>query len=859
MTEVAQGRQRGTKIWVAIAVALILLAALIIPPLVSINRYKTDVARLIASSLGRPVRLSWVELRLLPRPGFVMTDLTVEEDPEYGSEPVLHANTVTAAIRLLSLWRGRLEISRISVDEASLNIVRTTEGRWNLDSLFRNAAQYQPGGAQPHSTHSLPYLEATNSRVNFKRGIEKLPFSLVSTDLSVGQEGPGDWRVTLRGQPARTDVNLDLADTGLVRLEARLRHASELRLMPILLDLEWRDAQLGQLSRLVLGSDPGWRGELTGDLHLEGTAVTAKVTSRLRAAGVHRAEFAPAEPLDFDANCGFVYHYSDRNVENLVCDSPLGDGRIRVEGSLPGNAEPKLSVELQRVPAQAVLDALRTVRSGLGAGLDAGGTISGKFAYDPTVQPAPPKPAGAAQRRALRNRAAKDNRTPQGPLSGSVEVDGLRLNGNTLRQPIQIPKIIMQPAPASDGLPQALVATMAIPAGAPAPLAATLHLALNGYQFAVHGPGTLPRIRELARAANLPDASALDAIAGDPATLDFSAAGPWLPAPALTSSGMPAANVPAISSRPAASGSDSISGTVTLRNANWKSDALATPVQISQATLYFGGGMLRWDSVAFSYGPVKGTATLELPVSCEAPDECPPRLDIQFPSLDASELQAALLGARKEGTLLSSVIARLRPSSLPTWPNFDGTIRADALVLGPVTLHNAEADLHVEPVKAEITNLNADALGGQVHATGTVTNAEKPAYSIEAQFQKLSPVAVCHLLATQCTGGSFDGKGKIDLAGFTSKDLSSSAKGTVHFDWQRGTIPVRAGATSAPPALARFDHWSADADIANGAVTLNQNQVQQGSRNSSVEAAVTFGDPPKLTFGPPKPVTISER
>ena len=46
----------------------------------------------MSNSLGRPVRMSGVELRLLPRPGFVITDLTVEEDPSYGAEPVLHAS-----------------------------------------------------------------------------------------------------------------------------------------------------------------------------------------------------------------------------------------------------------------------------------------------------------------------------------------------------------------------------------------------------------------------------------------------------------------------------------------------------------------------------------------------------------------------------------------------------------------------------------------------------------------------------------------------------------------------------------------------------------------------------------------------
>jgi uncharacterized protein involved in outer membrane biogenesis len=208
-----------------------ILAVLLVPPLVSMSRYKSRITKLMSVSLGRPVRLSSVEFRLFPTPGFVLTDLTVQEDPAYGAEPVLHANTVTASIRLLSLWRGRLEISSVSVDEASLNVVRTPEGRWNLDPLFRTAAataEPAAGGSAPGRnprSMALPYMEATNSRINFKNGTEKLPFSLVETDLSFWQERPGDWRIRLRGQPARTDVSLDPADTGLVRLEASVQRA----------------------------------------------------------------------------------------------------------------------------------------------------------------------------------------------------------------------------------------------------------------------------------------------------------------------------------------------------------------------------------------------------------------------------------------------------------------------------------------------------------------------------------------------------------------------------------------------------------------------------------------------------------
>src|SRR5271165_202278 len=133
-------RKSRTKVWLALAAVLILLALVFVPPFISLNHYKMRLSQLVSASVGRPVRLSDVELRLLPRPGFLITDLTVQEDPKYGAEPVLHANTVMASIRLTALWRGRLEISRISVDEASLNLVRMSSGEWNFDSLFRSAA-----------------------------------------------------------------------------------------------------------------------------------------------------------------------------------------------------------------------------------------------------------------------------------------------------------------------------------------------------------------------------------------------------------------------------------------------------------------------------------------------------------------------------------------------------------------------------------------------------------------------------------------------------------------------------------------------------------------------------------------------
>ncbi len=887
MKEDEQCRQRKHgRLWLALAALVALVAALMVPPFLSVSRYKSRITSLMAASLGRPVRLSSVRVRLLPRPGFVLDDLTVEEDPAFGAEPLLHANTVTASIRLLSLWRGRLVISEVSVDEASLNLVRSPEGNLNLDSLFRTAATKAgttSNGSEDHAP-PFPYIAATNSRVNFKMGVEKLPFSLVDTDLSFWQEDPGVWRIRLRGQPARTDVSLDLADTGVVELNATARRAPELRQMPIDLDLEWRDAQLGQLTRLGTGSDAGWRGDMRGDIHIDGTAASAQVKTRLRATDVHRAEFAPVAPMDFDDNCNFIYHYSERAIESLVCDSPLGNGHIRLTGDLPGKAGvPHFSVELDRIPVAAALDALRTVRSGVGPDLQAAGTASGKIVYAET--PASNLAQKNAQRspRAVRVHSSKGAEAkasaPAGPLTGSFTVDGLRLSGGGLSRPIQVPKLVLEPALVEQGHRHALAGSVAVPLGGSTPVTVNLRMGLNGYQVALRGPVSMARARELAHAAGLNQAAALDSLAGDPLTLDLSAVGPWMPSEQIPLSNIPPAqtvaeaspgkvnhDVPAkraAEANPAGDqvaipAADTLSGTVTLHNANWKADYLANHVEISEATLHVdvvgGIGDSVWDPVAFSYGPLKGTASFQVPASCSAPEPCPTRFHVEFGELDAATVQTAVLGAHEKGTLLSDLIERLRPATASVWPRLQGTVEADSLILSTVKLEDATAELDIQPTGAKIASFDATLLGGSVHATGTFAAGDKPAYTLAGDFEKLNPVAVGQMLGENWRGGTFDANGTIELSGYTGDDLAASAKGTLHFEWRHGAI-----AGTASPPLARFDRWTGEAAIADGKIALGKNEVAQGRRKHAVDAAVTLAEPPKVTIAVPKPAQAKKR
>ncbi|MGA9070137.1 MAG: hypothetical protein WB424_07775, partial [Terracidiphilus sp.] len=189
------------------------------------------------------------------------------------------------------------------------------------------------------------------------------------------------------------------------------------------------------------------------------------------------------------------------------------------------------------------------------------------------------------------------------------------------------------------------------------------------------------------------------------------------------------------------------------------------------------------------------------------------------------------------------------------WPRMNGTVRAESLLLGPVTLRAVEAKVATFANGAEITALDAGLLGGRVHASGmyhaAATAKDKPSYELEGQLDKLSPPQVGQLLGLRSTGGAFNGHGKIALTGFTGDDLAASATGALAFEWQRGTV---AAGNGLPSDLGRFDLWTGDAAITNGALTLGENQVKRGDRVVQIQATVRLADPPKIAFVIPKTV-----
>ena len=365
---------------VAAVVALLLILFLFRP---GVYRLRNRIAITIGSALGRRVALDSVRLRLLPRPGFDLEGLVIYDDPAFSAEPMIRAQEVSAAIRFRSLLRGRLEIATLSATEPSINLVRNDQGRWNLASLIERNAQIPaaPTGKRASERRpAFPYLEAGHARVNFKIGQTKKSYALMDADVALWQDSENSWAARIKAEPVRTDFNL--TDTGLLQINATWRRAPSLRLTPVQLTVQWQNGQLGQITKLLSGRDRGWRGGVSFTAKLSGTPEALQIESETAIEGFHRYDIAGGENVRLGTGCSGQYNAITSTLADMLCESPVGDGMLRLRGALSlVHQVPNydLTIEAEKVPLNSVVRLLRQAKKQIPADLTASGLLNAEF------------------------------------------------------------------------------------------------------------------------------------------------------------------------------------------------------------------------------------------------------------------------------------------------------------------------------------------------------------------------------------------------------------------------------------------------------------------------------------------------
>jgi len=344
---------RPTSRHAALAVVVLIVLGVVVPPFVNVGRYRIRIADSMTRALGRPVTFDKISLRLLPQPGFDFENLVIGDDPSYSAEPMLRSDEVTAYLRMASLWRGRMEIARLQLSYPSLNLVRRAEGDWNLESLLYHASQtaVAPTSAKtPEARPRFPYIEASDGRINFKYGLEKKVFALTEAKFALWSPGQDEWRMRLEAKPVRTDIVI--ADSGVLRAEGSFHRAQYLRDTKLDVQASLERSQLGQLTRIIWGRDRGWRGALGLNLQMTGTPADLSFQTDASVQDFRRYDIMRGEALRLQTHCTGKFSSVQQTIDDVNCTVPAGNTKISLKGSLKGwqRREFGVSIDANDVP-----------------------------------------------------------------------------------------------------------------------------------------------------------------------------------------------------------------------------------------------------------------------------------------------------------------------------------------------------------------------------------------------------------------------------------------------------------------------------------------------------------------------------
>ena len=133
---------------------LMVLAILLLPQLVNLDKYRGILANRVSKVLGREVKLGSVRVDLWGGIGAEAKGIQIAQAPGFGTEPFVAANALRVHVRFLPLLRGQLRVSTAILDEPRIRLVHTQDGRWSIDDLIK--ASTPPSPTKPPAEAGRP-------------------------------------------------------------------------------------------------------------------------------------------------------------------------------------------------------------------------------------------------------------------------------------------------------------------------------------------------------------------------------------------------------------------------------------------------------------------------------------------------------------------------------------------------------------------------------------------------------------------------------------------------------------------------------------------------------------------------------
>lgn len=183
-------------------VAVLLLGLVLLPFLINVNQFRPQIEAAADGALNRKVTLGDIGLSIFSG-GVTVQNISVSDDPAFGSGPFLTAKSVSVGVELMPLIFSRaLHVTSLTVNEPEVTLIRSASGTWNFPTLGAAGARTpvaSASAAKPELTSASSTKASTDTDVSVQR------LSLVNGKILIGDVGSSARR-------EYDGVNLDASD-----------------------------------------------------------------------------------------------------------------------------------------------------------------------------------------------------------------------------------------------------------------------------------------------------------------------------------------------------------------------------------------------------------------------------------------------------------------------------------------------------------------------------------------------------------------------------------------------------------------------------------------------------------------------
>ena len=744
-----------------LALALVFLALFLIRP--GANRLRARLANSMSVALGRPVDVASVHLRLLPRPGFDLENFVVHDDVNFSAEPLLRAEEVTASLRLSSLFRGRLEVARLSLTEPSLNLVRNTEGKWNLEGLLQRAAETPvapTSKARAERRPGFPYIEADRARINVKFGQEKKPYALTDAEFTLWQESEDSWGMRLKAQPVRTDLNL--SDTGTVLLTGSWGRAVRLRETPLQFHVQWNRAQLGQASKLVYGADQGWRGTVAVSGNLTGTPgdLTADISSAIK--DFRRYDLVASGPMRLSAHCIAELNSAAGALSKFSCQSPVASGSLAVTGKLAGwPASYDLAANAKDIPVASLIWLASHVNKNVPSDLAAAGTLNAAFQFQRTEKRAQPLVVWSGSGEATNIRLS----SPRNKTELALDAIPFSTSSADSGQDKRTGRSAANSA-ASKGLADFTVVAgpVKLALGKASPLILRGWFSRSQYRVAIQGDARLPRLLQLARTVGVP---ALQSATEGTAKVDLNLTGSW-----------------------SAFAAPNLLGEAQLQAVQAEILGLNDPLEIASAKINLTPAGAYVSKLTASVAGSTWHGTLTIP---RQPLLSPSPIQFALHTDDfAADAIAALIEAHSGAQPWYDIFAARPVPHVPFLASLhaEGTVSVDRMLVHTLIAKRVSAAIELQNGRLRVSDLHATVLDGEHFGDWQADFTLKPPhYSGSGTLKAVELGELANIMPDSGVRGAASAAYHLTASGWTVAEILASADASAQLEVVGGALP----------------------------------------------------------------------